>query len=321
MIKKLLSVAVVSIILFSCEEGDNTIDFITENEERGAILRTVEVQANSIPIAIQNGVTETAEGAGLSILLEYQDAEEGDLLQSMDVYATFTDDSEDQGDSDGANFEEVFIKNVPASEFIDGPFGLPRYELEITAAEMLEAAGITADAIFGGDIFTTRLAANLTDGRVFSTNNAGGIITGGFFASPFQYATPVVCDLPTDLFVGEYLLEEITPYVDGPTFADGSVVTVEIGDTDTERLFFTPNYPNYCSTPNDFVFQFVCGEIVVPTQESNCACSSGADYFGPADVVENYDTSDDTEFFITFLNDTLSDCAPPAITTYKLTKQ
>ena len=320
-IRKLLFTALTGCILFSCGDDDKVTDTVQENVETGAVLRTIEIVENSIPIAIENGQTTIADNARLSIILEEQDLEEGALLESVDVYTIFSDGSPDTGDTAMAITEEVFLGNIPADLFTVGPFGLPRIDFSLEASELISAVNLTPDALFGGDTFTTRFALNLTDGRTFSTNNAGGIITAGFFNSPFQYITPVVCNLDTDSFVGDYLIEEITPYVDGPTFADGSVVEVTVGNTDTERVFFTTNYPDYCSTLNDFVLLFVCGEIIIPTQESNCACSSGAGFFGPTDSPANYDANDDSVFFISFLNDVESDCAPPEVTTYKFTKQ
>ncbi len=320
-IKKLLFTTLTGCILFSCGDDDKVTDVVQDNVETGAVLRTIEIVENSIPIAIENGQTTIADNARFSVTLEEQDLEEGALLQSVDVYTSFTDGSPDTGDTSMAITEEVFLGNIPVDLFTPGPFGLPRIDFSLEASELISAVNLTPDALFGGDTFTTRFALNLTDGRTFSTDNAGGIITAGFFNSPFQYITPVVCNLDTNSFVGDYLIEEITPYVDGPTFADGSVVEVTVGNTDTERVFFTPNYPDYCATLNDFVLLFVCGEIIIPTQESVCACSSGAGFFGPSDSPANYDANDDSVFLMSFLNDVESDCAPPEVTTYRFTKQ
>lgn len=317
--KNLLLIPFIAISLIACDDDEqNTTDFVQENVERGAILRTVDRIENSIPISIEDGMTVTSENAQLSLLLEEQDVQGGDLLQSVDVYLTFVDGYEDNGDS---STEEVFFRTIDVAEFSEGPFGLPRTTLTITGDEMIDATGIDANILFGGDNFFTRLVLNLTDGRTFSNDNAGGVITGGFFDSPFAYTTPVVCNLETTSFVGEYLIEEITPYVDGPTFDDGSVVTVAVGDTDSERVFDTNNYPNYCTVPNDFKILFICGEIVIPVQESNCACGSGADWFASPDVLANYDAEDDTVFEISFINDAQSNCSSPVVTTYRFTKQ
>jgi len=319
---KLLLPLAFAALLFSCDDADNTIDNVLNNVERGAVLRTVSTASNSIPIAIENGTVNIPDDAGLNIVIEQQDADGGALLESVDVFVQFADGSADEGDSAGATTTEVFLKTLSASDFSPGPFGLPRTNLNVTAAEMLSAVNLTPSALFGGDTFTTRLAMKLTDGREFSSDNAGGIITGGFFASPFQYVTSVVCNLPTDTFVGDYLIEEITPLVDGPTLADGTVITLERGESDdTIRTFGTTNYPAYCGTINPFTLQFVCGEITIPTQNSVCACSSGAGFFGPADVVENYDITDDSTFLVSFLNDVETDCGPPVVTTYRFTKQ
>lgn len=322
-LKNLLYVPLMAVLLMSCEDDDQNItDLVQESVERGAVLRTVTTNSNAIPIAISGGETSTGDDAGLSIILEQQDQEDGALLESVDVLVSFTDGSEDQGDSSSAITEEVLLRTLSADDFENGPFGLPRFNLNITAEEMLSSLNLTPENIFGGDTFTTRLILKLTDGREFSSDNAGGIITAGFFNSPFRYSTIVVCEVPEELFVGNYLIEELTPFVDGPTLADGTVVEVVAGENDnTIRQFATTNYPDFCTSLNNFTLQFVCGEIIVPTQNNICACSSGTGFFGPADTVENYDVTDDTVFLVSFLNDVENDCGPSAVTTYRFTKQ
>ena len=42
-----------SALLFSgCQEGDNPIDFINDNETRGAVLRTIEIFSLNCPLGI-----------------------------------------------------------------------------------------------------------------------------------------------------------------------------------------------------------------------------------------------------------------------------
>lgn len=296
----------------SCEkDSNNVIDQVFEGVESGAVLRTINVISGELPIGV--------EGAGFSVEVEAQDNSGGDLLETVDVFVSFTDNYADNGDSSAS---EVQIATVDKSEFSPGPFGLPRGVISVSLEEMLSALSVDEADLFGGDIFTVRLAMNLSDGRTFSSDNAGGIITGGFFASPFQYGPTVICPVPETFMVGNYLIEEITPYVDGPTFDDGSIVEVAVGEFSTERVFFTSNYPDYCTTPNDFRYTLVCGNILVPLQESNCACGDGSDYFGPPlGDTATYDLADDSVFFLTFGNDLQSDCVAPEDTTYKFTKQ
>ncbi len=301
-----------TLVFTSCEkDANNVIDQVVDGVDSGAILRTINVISGELPIGV--------EGAGFAVEVEAQDNMNGDLMESIDVFVSLTDNYPDNGDSSA---DEVQIGTVNKSEFSPGPFGLPRGTISVSLEEMLSALNVNEDELFGGDVFNVRLSMNLSDGRVFSVDNAGGIITGGFFNSPFQYAPTVICPVPDTFLVGNYLIEEITDYVDGPTFEDGAVVEVAVGEFSTERVFFTFNYPDYCTTPNDFKFTLVCGNILVPLQESNCACGDGANYFGPPlGDGATYDLADDSVFFLTFGNDLQSDCVAPEDTTYKFTKQ
>lgn len=133
-----------------------------------------------------------------------------------------------------------------------------------------------------------------------------------------------VCPVDESLFVGQYLIQETTPYVDGPTLDHGAVVNVTIptGDNRLRRQFTTRNYINYCTTTTmSFKFALVCGEVIVDAgQTSTCTCN-GALTFGPATTPSPYDVSDDSVFFVTFTNDETMDCGSTTQTTYKFTKQ
>lgn len=129
------------------------------------------------------------------------------------------------------------------------------------------------------------------------------------------------CPIPENAFTGNYLLEEITPFVDGPTLDHGKVVTI-VATSTTGRTFATRNYPDYCSPLMDFTFNLVCNEVIVDAnQRSTCACSSNGLFFGPAQTPATYNVDDDSVFHITFTNDVTADCGTTVQTTYKLTKQ
>src|SRR5690554_2495686 len=129
------------------------------------------------------------------------------------------------------------------------------------------------------------------------------------------------CPIPEEAFTGDYLLEEITPFVDGPTLDHGQVITI-VATSSTGRSFATRNYPNYCSPTMIFTFNLVCNEVIVdPNQSSTCACTSSGLFFGPTQTPSSYNVDDDSVFHITFTNDVTSDCGTTVQTTYKLTKQ
>lgn len=133
------------------------------------------------------------------------------------------------------------------------------------------------------------------------------------------------CPVDVDKFIGSYLIEETTPFVDGPTLSDNTIIELKHlnpASPTTERKFSTKNYPNYCSPFRDFFFNLSCGEVIVrANQASTCTCTADGMFFGPAIVPSNFDAEDDSVFFMTFTNDVTGDCSDPVQTTYKFTKQ
>lgn len=132
-----------------------------------------------------------------------------------------------------------------------------------------------------------------------------------------------VCPVAPGSFTGNYLITEITPFVDGPTLNHNQVVNVtQNGLVPTARKFTTRNYINYCTTTTmTFRFELVCNEVIVPSgQVSTCACNGGLT-FGPAIVPSSYNPDDDSEFLLTFTNDETLDCGVTAQTTYRFVKQ
>jgi hypothetical protein len=126
--------------------------------------------------------------------------------------------------------------------------------------------------------------------------------------------------LTTTDFTGQYYIEQQSPFIAGPTLGSGTVVTLT--GTGVTRTFVTSNFPDACpTTVNPFSFNLVCGEIVVLTQDSHCSCRGGTDFFSEAIRNEVYDLSDDSEFLVTFTDDSQGECNFTTQTTYKFTKQ
>ena len=133
--------------------------------------------------------------------------------------------------------------------------------------------------------------------------------------SVFQF-----CPIAPGLFTGNYLIEELTPFVDGPTLSHNTVVTL-VATSETGRRFATKNFPNYCNTNMNFNFSLVCGEVIVASNlQGNCSCN-GAFFFGPATTPSTYNVADDSVFEMTFTNDVTGDCGAAVQTTYRFTKQ
>lgn len=186
----------------------------------------------------------------------------------------------------------------------------------------------TSVTIPANEYFTTFTITGVDDGLttagatlVISIDGLDGGNAGT--QSNFTLTLIEVCPVPSTMFVGDYLLEQLSPYTDGPTLSDGSVVTLT-EDGGLSRSFQTQNFPQYCGSFGPFTFTLVCNETVVPSQDNRCSCGNGTDWFGaPRDGVNGtYDVTDDSVLTIRFVDDAFNNCGLGTNETeYRLTKQ
>lgn len=218
-ITKILSVLLVTISLVSCDDDPDNVIYDVLDFEKGAVLRTIEVQN-----AILNSSVPESE---FSVVIEAQDEEDGGLLESVDVFVSIRDLTPANGTT---TVNDAFVKSIPASEFSVGPVGLPRNTIKMTFAEARQAMGLSSDDYAPGDLFIVELRINLTDGRTFGAADAGGIITGGFFSSPYRYNVLLTCSPQP----GDYTVEMFDSYGDGwqtNTGSGGDGIKVNIDGT------------------------------------------------------------------------------------------
>ena len=90
-----------------------------------------------------------------------------------------------------------------------------------------------------------------------------------------RLSCPIVAD-----FTGQYYIEELTAFVDGPTLNHEQIVTVSaLAGNATQRTFDTANYISYCSTPNPFTFELNCGQVLMAGEGTQANCSCGGNLF------------------------------------------
>ncbi len=220
--KLFTALAFSSLLITSCDEGNAVVDDITSNTLRGAILRTVNVTSNELPIGVAEGF--------FGVELEIQDSENGNLVETVDVYANFRDNTPDNGK--GATTTDVLVGTVPKSTFTIGEFGLPRFGYEITLPELLSGTGVAESEIDGGDEFRVRFELVLSDGRKYSFAQNSGTLTGSFFASPFLYTATIVCP-PSPPTSGDWIIDMVDAYGDS---WNGASLTITLDGTAYEFL-------------------------------------------------------------------------------------
>jgi len=198
------------IVNFSCHDSENVIDGVLDYET-GAVLRT---------ISIDNSVLNSSDPtSAFMATVEEQDEADGALLSEIRVNAMFRDLSPDNG----TTVAEAFVYSIPASETTVGPVGLPRADIAMQFGDAVGAMGLTSADYSPGDVIVVKLEVVLTDGRVFGADSAAGIITGGFFSSPFQYNALLTCS-PAP---GDYVVEMQDSYGDGWQSPGGIEVNID----------------------------------------------------------------------------------------------
>ena len=203
------------IVNFSCHDSENVIDGVLDYET-GAILRT---------ISIDNAVLNSSDpNSAFVATVEEQDEADGGLLQEIRVNAMFRDFSPE----DGTTEAEAFVYSIPASETTVGPVGLPRATINMTFGDAVGAMGLSSSDYNPGEVIVVKLEVVLTDGRVYGADSAAGIITGGFFSSPFQYNALLTCSPAA----GTYTVHMYDNYGDGWQTGDYSQgLSVDIDGT------------------------------------------------------------------------------------------
>lgn len=308
-INKIILVALI-VSVFSCaKDPSNPIYSVFDGIEHGAILRTLEITSPTFDVVDLSSYFE--------VIIEEQDEEFGALLSQVEVFVN----------AEGAT--EALVRTIPASEFTISDNGLPSTTIRITLQESLTALGLPTDGVACGDLMQVRLKVDLTDGRSFSFADGSGSLQGSYFKSPYLYNVNIVANLPSDtLYTGEYLLETVTPGIYGVSDYAGGIYTIEAISNTIRVIRGVTTFPAFGGFgPVDVQFDFVCGEIIVPSGQSvGAGCTSTAIQSGPAIVNATYDLNnpDDTVFIINFTSDEAVSCAgggAPVQAAIRLTKQ
>lgn len=274
---KNLAILSVLFITFSCDKNpDNVIYELDPDAIHGAILRT---------LSIDNFLLNSSDNSSaFQVSLEEQDAEDGALLESMDVYTYFRDFTPDNGTTTAAR---SLVKNIPASAFTEGPFGLPRISVDVTFGEATSAMGLSPEDYAPGDIYVIEFSLNLTDGRVYDASSSSNVLTGVYFNSPFKYNAPLTCS-PVP---GDYTVKMWDSYGDGwqssgnggpgiQVTIDGGTSVLEVGmcSAYADNSFLGKDSPG--CTANGDGYGPVTGTVTIPVGTQTASWSFPGDAYG-----------------------------------------
>ncbi|MGB3150185.1 MAG: hypothetical protein WBB27_05935 [Maribacter sp.] len=206
-IDKIVILGLILGISNSCDTDEKIVDQILAQVGTGGVIRTIDEDNN----LVFNDETDSFDaGSTFALTLEEQDEEGGALLESVEIYVNFDDNSEGGADM---STTEVLLQTLSASDFSEGPRGLPQTTVSYTSDELVTITGIDESLIIGKDRFEFRLLLTLTNGEVYTNTDVGGPVSGGsYFASPFEYFPVIACSI-TESLAGthSYVVTNISP--------------------------------------------------------------------------------------------------------------
>lgn len=251
--KKLLFLFLGGLLCMQCSDDDKAIDQVFEGVTYGSFLRTVDF--------VQADFNIDEPESRFTAIVEQQDFEDGGLLKEIEVYAQYID--RDSGNGSIAD-TEVFLDLIKKEDIDTGPVGLPRFNLDYSLNEVLQALSVPVSATSCGDQIVLRLLIRLQDDRTFTVGSGASCIIAfeTYFSSPYRYAIPLVRPIADDLFTGTYWYSSVKDGPFGPTFGPPHLVEITAGPSQNVRKIQFPGPPESPTNgrPRSFYFTVGCNE-------------------------------------------------------------
>lgn len=283
----------------ACNTDEKAIETVMEELEYGAVIRTIEFNNSEFVVDDLSSV--------FSVVIEEQDEEDGALLETVEIYVRFQDNT-----PGGDNFstQETRLGSLIPEDFTLGPNGFPRMTLELGYQELLTTTGVAHSVVECKDQFLVRLEVRLTNGLVLTVGNASSIILAfdTFFSSPYCYTINVVEPIDPDSFTGTYFYSSVEDGPLGPTFGPPQVVQISRGHSNTVRTIPMKHILSHPSNelPRDYEFSIVCDEAVFQKNQlssviGECGFSGGPILLGPGPENAPINPDDDSGFELWFV--------------------
>ncbi len=205
------------VVLLGCQDTERFVDEVFDGTTRGTVLKTISQDLNF----------QVGEPSTLSVSVEVID-QRGQDFESIDVFLRYTD-NRDEDDPDNVSRAEELFTSFAKSE-LDNSGEYPILNFSFTNAEFNDFFGLEEEQYDQGGRIRIRLGLNMSDGRVFSSNNLNNVVSGGaFYRSPFEYSFNMICapDIPQS---GTWTVEMQDSFGDG---WNGGELVVDVDGVET----------------------------------------------------------------------------------------
>lgn len=234
-IKKILTIALATsfLLLNSCGDEVNELQTAAApGGEIGAFARIIESSADKST----NMLDPT--NSSWSAKIEFVDQEDGALVDSYKLFATFRDNTIDSDTAPNYSIlEEVEVYSWDKESF-ESTDKYPTLTFNVMASNVISTLGLDISNASGGDTFVFRGEIQLSDGRTFSDSNSGQSINSElFYNDAFSFTSAFVC-VPPSPITGDWKIDMWDDYGDG---WNGGYISVKIDGTETKYFAIEAN--------------------------------------------------------------------------------
>src|SRR5579859_1564389 len=177
-LKSILTFVLAVVAISACRDNSlSPVPFDTVVSTNGGYIITV-----STPSATYN-FYDLAHST-YTVNVQVYDSRGGNEFQSVDIYASYKDNTPGNGTWNPA---ETKVMSIPASGFTkDATSGNPAASINIPAETAITAMGGTDANVSGSDVFNFRQVLVMKDGSTYTNTNTDiNILAGAAYNAPF----------------------------------------------------------------------------------------------------------------------------------------
>lgn len=279
MLKKITLLFVI-ISLYSCHEAEKATDIYWKEKIYGATVKAVDITNMNFDVNDPESTFQTE--------FRFIANDLGQTIEEVNIYVGYKDHTILGTEITGT---EILFKTLAFEDLYEGPDFYPRYNLEFTFAEVVDALQMQLSQVVCKDQFLLRFEINIDSGLSLSANSVSPCImgVGSFYESPFEYAINVVDPIEDDDFTGRYLYESVVDGFFGGTLGEDRIVTLSPGHSTNTRQV----------NGGMFYFTIACDGTIMGRHfyqpgANNCRTIGNASILGPDDAMAPINPNDDS---------------------------
>jgi hypothetical protein len=172
------------VLFFACKDENLAPIATFDAAEKGAYVRLISQDNGNVNLF-------DIDNSKISYTIEFVDIEKGSLVSEYALNLEYEDNDPSNGDNSAGPIE---LRTYKPSDFTTNKDGFMGIEnIEITANELITAAGINAADIKSGDKFNIRGRVTTTAGQTFTSANSSAAINGSSFRGFFNFTMNAFC--------------------------------------------------------------------------------------------------------------------------------